>query len=244
MDEKWRFYAAFEDRYRGSFEEIKGRVSAYLPYVRRQPTDLAPLRALDLGSGRGEWLSVLKDHGVRAMGVDQNPVAAARARDQGLEVQVGDLFKTLAEAATKSCRVVTAFHVIEHLSWEQQLSLFIESHRVLATGGILIVEWPNIENLLVSSQHFWMDPTHVRPLPLALAAFMAEYAGFSKIEANRFRAPLKPALQDSPPGCDSFFSLNRFFGSGRVDDEGRSWELAELVKMMSTGFDIALICER
>lgn len=242
MDEKWLFYAAFEDRYRGSFEDIKKRVAEYLPYLQLQKSDLALLPALDLGSGRGEWLTLLAEHDVRGTGVDQNLVAVEQARKLGLDVRHGDLFETLKSSEDACYRLVSAFHVVEHLPWEMQLKLFTECRRVIAPDGILIIEWPNTDNISVATQHFWLDPTHVRPLPILLASFMAEYAGFKKIEIKKFRAPIFKAPGKSNKPSKIYRSL---FGSlSRPNEFNAPPELQALANSMKSGSDVALICSR
>jgi len=245
MEEKWTFYAAFEDRFRGSFQEIKERVADYLPYVTRQSGDITSLPALDLGSGRGEWLTLLGEIGVSALGVDQNPVAVERAQALGLNVEVGDIFDSLSAAREASHRVVTAFHVVEHLPWELQVKLFMESRRVLAPQGMLIVEWPNIENLMVASQHFWTDPTHSRPLTIPLAAFMAEYAGFENVEVRRFRKPVfdSPPIPKKKKGLKH--SLSKLLTSlVDTDRPVTPPEFRAVSQCMTAGYDVALICTR
>jgi SAM-dependent methyltransferase len=64
------FYRAFEERYRGSRDLIKGRLQAYVPFV-KPLLDIYPnAEAIDLGCGRGEWLEVLKGLGYKPTGVD------------------------------------------------------------------------------------------------------------------------------------------------------------------------------
>lgn len=52
------FYLAFTNRYRGSFELIKSRLSVYLPFILPLKTIYGKPSALDLGCGRGEWLEL------------------------------------------------------------------------------------------------------------------------------------------------------------------------------------------
>jgi len=66
------FYRAFEDRFRGTREEIKRRVSIYLPFVKPIAIRHPGMPALDLGCGRGEWLEVLQEAQIESEGVDQN----------------------------------------------------------------------------------------------------------------------------------------------------------------------------
>ncbi len=57
-----------------------------------------------------------------------------------------------------------------------------EAFHVLKPGGLLILETPNPENLLVSTTEFYLDPTHNKPIPSKLLYFLAEYNGFARIK--------------------------------------------------------------
>ena len=72
------FYRAFEDRHRGSREEIKERLKVYLPFILPVSFLNANGTVLDLGCGRGEWLQLLQEHGVRGQGVDTQALADGR----------------------------------------------------------------------------------------------------------------------------------------------------------------------
>ncbi len=244
MDDKWAFYAAFEDRYRGSFDEIKQRVADYLPYVCGYAHDAIGLPVIDLGSGRGEWLSLLRENNIVGVGVDQNPVAVDLAKSQGLDVTLGDAFEFLSAMKNGSACAATAFHLVEHLPWELQLRLFTETHRVLAPGGQFIVEWPNCENIMVATQYFWFDPTHVKPLPVQLASFMAEFAGFTEIEVKRFRPPsFHNKLREKGNDVKKPF-YSRFFRNQPDIDHEPTPELRALGAAVRTGLDIALVCKK
>jgi SAM-dependent methyltransferase len=130
---------------------------------------------------------LLRENGLRASGIEQNKFSAEDAIKRGLNIEVGDMFDILAVAKSGTFGAVTAFHVIEHLDWKLQLTLMRECFRVLSPGGVIILEWPNIESLAVATNTFWFDPTHVRPLPHQLASFMLEYSGFTNIRTTRYR---------------------------------------------------------
>ncbi len=138
------FYADFEDRFRGSRQLIKERQRVYLPYLVDLPE---PRTAIDVGSGRGEWLELLRDAGWKATGFDTNLVFATRNRERGLDVQLGDGLALLRELGDGDVSLVTVFHLIEHLPFEDWLSMLDECRRVLRPGGMLILETPNPENL-------------------------------------------------------------------------------------------------
>ena len=169
-------YAALEDRFRGSRDEIKERFQIYLPYVKER----APV--VDLGCGRGEWLEILGDAGIEARGVDTNLVQIAQCRARNLNVSEGDFLAHLQSLADASVGAVTGFHVVEHVSLKTLVTLLNEALRVLRPGGVVIFETPNPENVLVGSNYFYMDPTHRHPLPSELLEFLLETRGFAAIE--------------------------------------------------------------
>jgi O-antigen chain-terminating methyltransferase len=186
-------YVTFEDRFRGSREEIKGRLRVYLPIIREAKLDADDALVLDLGCGRGEWLELLREEGVRARGVDLNQVLVDACRQQGFEVVAGDALEHLRSLPDASVGAVTAFHLIEHLPFEVFVKLLDETVRVLRPGGVAIFETPNPENVLVGSYTFYLDPTHRHPLPSPLVQFMVEARGLCRVQVM----PLHPV----PEAC-------------------------------------------
>ena len=172
------FYVAFENKFRGSRELISTRLDAYLPFIVPLRDVLAELPALDLGCGRGEWLEKVSSLGLKAVGVDINEKMLAECKGRGLDVVLGDALKVLRETADNSISIISAFHVVEHLNFDDVIAIAKESLRALAPGGLLILETPNPENFRVGSCDFYLDPTHVRPIPPELLAFVPDYHGF------------------------------------------------------------------
>lgn len=173
------FYRALEDRYRGSKETIKARLSVYLPFLAPYRKMYTNCQAIDLGCGRGEWLELLAESGfIEARGVDLDEEMLAGCSEKGLLVEKKDAICALRAIEDASLVVVTGFHIAEHISFEDLQTLVKEAHRVLKPHGLLILETPNAENLVVGTNNFYLDPTHQRPLPHQLMQFLAEYSGF------------------------------------------------------------------
>jgi len=181
------FYRAFEDRYRGSRELIKQRLRAYEPFFAPLRTLQDPPAALDLGCGRGEWLELLGEQGFRAHGVDLDDGMLAACRERGLDVELGDAVACLRALPDHSLAVVSAFHLVEHIPFELLQTLVAEARRVLLPGGLLIMETPNPENLVVGASSFYLDPTHLRPIPPQLLAFVTEFGGFGRHKVVRLQ---------------------------------------------------------
>lgn len=181
------FYRSFEDRFRGSREAIEQRLRAYLSFLAPLPEITCVPRALDLGCGRGEWLELLETQGFVAQGVDLDAGMLAACRERELVVRQEDAIAALAEMGDESLAVVSGFHIAEHLPFDTLQALVADALRVLAPGGLLILETPNPENILVASRHFYLDPTHRHPLPPPLLAFLPEFVGFARTRILRLQ---------------------------------------------------------
>jgi O-antigen chain-terminating methyltransferase len=187
------FYIALEDKFRGPFDEIKERVRPYLADVLPHLDAQHPL--IDLGCGRGEWLTLLSENGINAIGVDSNPASIAELKSKGLTAHCVDLVDYLHSASSGSVGAITMFHVIEHLPIDVLLHVLSETLRVLRPGGIFIAETPNSLSLSVGASTFWLDPTHQRPLHPEFVKFVAAHTGFKSVE-GRFMNRITSELND------------------------------------------------
>jgi O-antigen chain-terminating methyltransferase len=176
------FYVAFEEQFRGNREEIFHRLKVYLPLIEQAKVGTAETPILDVGCGRGEWLQLLKESGYIARGLDTNRVMLEGCKIRGLEVIESDVIAYLQSLPEASLGGVTGFHIIEHLPFPVLIKLLDETVRVLKPGGLAIFETPNPQNVLVSSQTFYLDPTHRNPLPSSLMKFLAESQGLGFVK--------------------------------------------------------------
>jgi 2-polyprenyl-3-methyl-5-hydroxy-6-metoxy-1,4-benzoquinol methylase len=137
---------------------------------------------LDVGFGRCEWLGILKEQGIAAYGVDCDEDLVRRALEKGFTAHLGDAIEYLSKLPANSLSGITAFHVVEHLPFDVLKQFLYQCHRTLASGGVLIFETPNPENLVVASHDFWMDPTHIKPIPATVLEFWTKAFGISQIQ--------------------------------------------------------------
>jgi O-antigen chain-terminating methyltransferase len=196
------FYTAFEAIFRGSRKLVKDRMAVYVPLVRTLHRMDLPGPVLDLGCGRGEWLELLKEQNIPAAGVDQDEQMLAEARKTGQSTVRADALAYLSDQPDESLAMVSAFHLVEHLAFNRVKAMVIQSLRVLKPGGILLMETPNPENMRVAASEFHLDPTHVRPIPPKLLAFLPRYAGFSRTVFLRLHSA-------NPPDFDTDVTLGQ-----------------------------------
>jgi 2-polyprenyl-3-methyl-5-hydroxy-6-metoxy-1,4-benzoquinol methylase len=163
-------------RFRGSFEEVKERVSVYVPEL-KSVAELGPV--LDVGCGGGELLSVLKENDINAYGIEILDSAVEECVAAGLDARVDDALHHLASVPKGSLGAVTAIHVVEHLGIDTLIEMIDLALRALKPGGMIIFETPNPGNVMVGADSFYIDPTHDHPIPSALLEFLVSIRGFT-----------------------------------------------------------------
>jgi SAM-dependent methyltransferase len=168
-------YFSLENVLRGTPEEIKEEVKVYLPVLKRAGVTSG---ILDIGCGRGELLAVFREAGLQARGIDLNRIVLEQCRAQSLDVVESDALSYLAKLSDESLNAVTALHFAEHLPLKTLVRFLDEVGRVLRPGGLIILETPNPENLLVGSCNFYLDPTHHNPIPIPTMELLLEARGF------------------------------------------------------------------
>ncbi|WIG56548.1 MAG: hypothetical protein OJF61_002336 [Rhodanobacteraceae bacterium] len=204
-------YASFEEVFRGERNQIKLRVAHYLAVLAAAgiTADGGEI-ILDLGSGRGEWLEVLTEHGYRARGVDLNRGMLEESEARGHDVVEADALSYLKAQDADSVAAITSMHLVEHLPHPTLIRLLDEALRVLRPGGVLILETPNPENVLVGSCTFYMDPTHLNPIPPLLLQWLVQARGFEQATIERLSEHRgEPEMQPVPETMPGAAQINR-----------------------------------
>ena len=204
--------ARFTARFRGSDEMIAARQLVLVDQVVGVTGTI-----IDLGSGRGEWLRLLRSKGLTAIGVDDDAASVQILRDEGLDVVHADALTYLRGAADASVGVISALQVIEHLPFATTVALLREALRVLIPGGRLLVETPNIANLHVGASTFYLDPSHVQPIHPSLLEFALQDIGFVEVEMQLLhpRQALEVPPVASPQLALVIESLNQALNAGQ-----------------------------
>jgi SAM-dependent methyltransferase len=159
------------------------RLKHYLSLIRSASGYDRALPVVVLGCGEGQWLEFLKKEGIIWRGAEVNSVLARRCKDRGFDVTRSDILSFLRALPDESTAAVTAFHIIEYLSYEQLIRVLDEIIRILAPGGVVILEALNPHNLKVSTFHFYADPRHRTLIPDCTLKLTAEARGFVRVKS-------------------------------------------------------------
>ncbi|MDP3985436.1 MAG: class I SAM-dependent methyltransferase [bacterium] len=120
------------------FDLVKEKITHY-------PLPITHYRLLDVGSGHGLFLDLVKRAGWREQGIELNTQAAERSRERfGVSVYVGTI-ETFSPGA-ESYDAVTLWDIFEHVP--DPRGLIRRAGSVLLPGGLLLIETPNIDALL------------------------------------------------------------------------------------------------
>jgi SAM-dependent methyltransferase len=175
-------YVGFEDRFRGSQDDIRSRLSEYLPYF-EGASDV-----LDVGCGRGEFLDLLTERGITCRGLDLNREMVEVCRARGLRVDEGDALGFLQSLPDGSLGGLLAAQVVEHLQPDYLLALIDVAYDKLRPGSRIILETINPACWFAFFASYIRDITHVRPLHPDTLTYFLQASGFQKVTV-RYRAP-------------------------------------------------------
>ena len=174
--------------FRGSEEYVKAGQRQYIQNFEGRRN------VLDIGCGRGEFLEIMREANIPAVGIDLSGEAVAICRLKGLQAETADLFTYLAGLPEESLDGIFCAQVVEHLPPERLPEMIRLCASRLMRDGVLAIETPNPECLAIFATHFYLDPTHARPVPHPLLAFYLEEFGVGVVEVRR----LAPAVESMP----------------------------------------------
>lgn len=137
---------------------------AYLAFRRRQLAGwvrthrLVGKTVLEVGSGAGEMLEILRESGAKPVGLEWGTGNLQECRKKGLKVLRGYLGQNL-RFPPGSFDAVLSFNYFEHLP---DLSLVLDNVRnLLRPGGVVLLEVPNAEMILSGGRVMELIPDHI-----------------------------------------------------------------------------------
>jgi glycosyltransferase involved in cell wall biosynthesis/2-polyprenyl-3-methyl-5-hydroxy-6-metoxy-1,4-benzoquinol methylase len=161
----------FEDVFRGSETLVRDRFHAYLPLLQTSE------RVVEIGSGRGEMLDLLRQADIPALGVDIDKAMVERCRVKGHNVEQMDGIDFLRAQADESLPAIFCARVVEHLGYDGLITFLRLGHAKLKPGGRLIVETVN-PHALEAFKTFSTDLTRQKPIFPEVAVVLCWLVGF------------------------------------------------------------------
>jgi len=204
-------YTGFENLYRGEWKDIQNRMRERYYSLFKDCTNI-----VDLGCGRGEFLSLLRDNGQNAFGVDMSRRMVEYCTGLGLPVVEGNAVE-FVDAGNRMFDGIFCAQVVEHLSSIELMKLVRGCYASMQKGGTIAIETVNPLSLETHRNSFVMDITHrhfVHPYTLK---FILESVGFSDVKIEYFtparELPVMP--ENTPEDMKKFLSdvQNVLFGA-------------------------------
>lgn len=157
-------------------------------------------RLLDVGCNEGRNLRLYERSGFRPEGVETNPLAAARAKERGGVVHVGDLTSIGTEGGAYD--VVVLSNVLEHVI--DPSAMLDGVLQRLVPGGEIWISCPNAESvgrrLFGRSWINWHPPFHLMHFSTSTLRSLLEESGFEIIEVKT-RTPALWIAQSVVAAC-------------------------------------------
>lgn len=176
-------YVQFEDRFRGTQQEIRARVEDYLPIL------AGASNVVDVGCGRGELLAALKERGVAARGVDSNAAMVELCRARGFAVDEGDALSYLQQQPDGGIGGLTAIQVVEHFSPAYLVRFLETAFHKMRPGAPLLLETINPACWMAFFETYLRDLTHRQPLHPETLKHLVQASGFGQVDVQ-FRQPV------------------------------------------------------
>jgi len=173
-----RLRAAFDEGNMAHYRRLLERIERCGPNARR--------RLLDVGCATGAFLSAARQRGWAVRGVEIGVASVDYARSRlGLDVERGSLY--MFDAPNASFDLVAMLEVVEHL--EHPADSFRRIHRLLASGGLLLLTTPNFDSLFrrLFGVRWWVvncEDEHIVLFNRATLARMLECHGYEVVDTQ------------------------------------------------------------
>ena len=138
-------------------------------------------RVLEVGCGRGEYLSLMKQVGADASGMEYGAESVARCRELGLNVRQG----FIGDPAPAGEEPFDAFFILSYLEHlpEPSVALRAMADR-LVPGGVGLIEVPNFDMMLAKKMFLELMRDHLLYFTRETLVSTLQFNGFEVVECK------------------------------------------------------------
>lgn len=180
-------YYVFEERFRGSRDNIQQHQKVFLNYF------MGCTNVLDIGCGRGEFLELASHNGIVARGIDIDEDMISFCKSKGFDVDLKDAVEALEGIEDKSLDGIFISQVVEHLAPDYLIKMLNLCNKKLKYGFYLVVETVNPLSLF-SFSNFYIDLTHIKPVHPETLRFLFNAVDFREID-TKFVSPVPDSMR-------------------------------------------------
>ena len=155
-------------------------------------------KVVDLACGDADFVALLLEQGIDAVGVDADAKTCADAQAKGLPVVHQNVFDYLAAMPAASVDGIFSAHLVEHLAYPQVMELVRQAARILRPGGRIVLATPDCRSLFSHLEMYYLHFGHVSFYHPRLLCFLLEHEGFGNVEYSvnpNTASPLLPDVQ-------------------------------------------------
>lgn len=142
-------------------------------------------RVLDIGIGRGEMLSCMRDWGFNYQGIDISPSTVRFCQTLDLKCQLVEDTAAWLLIHKEAFSLITCLDVLEHVPRDHTIEFLKAIRTALRDGGRVIIQVPNLQSPFGYLHHF-NDFTHVSGFVEHSLAQVLAVAGFMEFEFHGF----------------------------------------------------------
>jgi SAM-dependent methyltransferase len=183
-------YLDFEKKVRAAEPEfVKKLQKKYIKYFKNCKN------VLDIACGRGEFLELLNEKEIKALGVDNDKSIVKHVKKKGLNIVQSDALDFLKKNEKKFDGIFCS-HLVEHMHPKQLLRFLTLCYKTLRKNGVVVIITPNVTSILTHIDTFYKDHTHIRFYHPDLLNFFLEETGFKILELGEDESYKIPFIEE------------------------------------------------
>jgi hypothetical protein len=156
------------------------RKNQFADWVKRHA--LTGRRVIEIGCGRGEYLSLLQAAGVAAHGLEHGAGSVRECRRQGLNVRRGYLTRRTPRLPEAPFDGFAALNFLEH--WPDPVGSLIAVGRNLADGAVGLVEVPSFDMVVAKGMFSELCTDHLLYFTEETLCFALQRSGFEVLSCR------------------------------------------------------------